>query len=138
MEEPYGNVPGANLQAHHYLFELYTLDKMLEVPRDVTLDQLKDMAGQAPSPKDAMAVLKGEDALFDAMLGGYTRTLRWAVIVRPPVSCASTSTTKSLTSGASGSSSGVASGSGSAVKATSKWPLLSVLTSPRAISTFGL
>jgi phosphatidylethanolamine-binding protein (PEBP) family uncharacterized protein len=30
-----------NIQAHHYLFELYTLDKMLDVPRDVTLDQLK-------------------------------------------------------------------------------------------------
>jgi indole-3-glycerol phosphate synthase len=29
--------------------------------QEVTLDQLKDMAGQAPSPKDAMAVLKGED-----------------------------------------------------------------------------
>ncbi len=29
--------------------------------REVTLDQLKDMAGRAPSPKDAMAVLKGED-----------------------------------------------------------------------------
>jgi indole-3-glycerol phosphate synthase len=29
--------------------------------REVTLDQLKDMAGQAASPKDAMAVLKGED-----------------------------------------------------------------------------
>ena len=29
--------------------------------QDVTLDQLKEMAGQAPSPKDAMAVLKGED-----------------------------------------------------------------------------
>jgi indole-3-glycerol phosphate synthase len=29
--------------------------------REVTLDQLKDMAGQAPSPKDAMAGLKGED-----------------------------------------------------------------------------
>jgi indole-3-glycerol phosphate synthase len=29
--------------------------------REVTLDQLKDMAGQAPSPKDAVAVLKGED-----------------------------------------------------------------------------
>jgi indole-3-glycerol phosphate synthase len=29
--------------------------------QDVTLDQLKDMAGRAPSPKDAMAVLKGED-----------------------------------------------------------------------------
>lgn len=29
--------------------------------REVTLEQLKDMAGQAPSPKDAMAVLKGED-----------------------------------------------------------------------------
>jgi Raf kinase inhibitor-like YbhB/YbcL family protein len=36
-----GPLPGANLQAHHYLFELYTLDKMLEVPRDVTLDQLR-------------------------------------------------------------------------------------------------
>jgi Raf kinase inhibitor-like YbhB/YbcL family protein len=36
-----GPEPGANVQAHHYLFELYTLDKMLEVPRDVTLDQLK-------------------------------------------------------------------------------------------------
>ncbi len=29
--------------------------------REVTLDQLKDMAGRAPSPKDPMAVLKGED-----------------------------------------------------------------------------
>jgi indole-3-glycerol phosphate synthase len=29
--------------------------------REVTLDQLKDMAGRVPSPKDAMAVLKGED-----------------------------------------------------------------------------
>jgi indole-3-glycerol phosphate synthase len=28
--------------------------------REVTLDQLKDMAGRAPSPKDAIAVLKGE------------------------------------------------------------------------------
>src|SRR3984893_888399 len=37
-----GPLPGADLQAHHYLFELYTLDKMLEVPRDVTLDQLKN------------------------------------------------------------------------------------------------
>jgi phosphatidylethanolamine-binding protein (PEBP) family uncharacterized protein len=36
-----GPLPGANTQAHHYLFELYTLDKMLELPRDVTLDQLK-------------------------------------------------------------------------------------------------
>jgi Raf kinase inhibitor-like YbhB/YbcL family protein len=36
-----GPLPGANLQAHHYLFELYTLDKMLDVPRDATLDQLK-------------------------------------------------------------------------------------------------
>jgi Raf kinase inhibitor-like YbhB/YbcL family protein len=36
-----GPLPGADLQAHHYLFELYTLDKMLDVPRDVTLDQLK-------------------------------------------------------------------------------------------------
>jgi indole-3-glycerol phosphate synthase len=29
--------------------------------REVSLDQLKDMAGQAPSPKDPMALLKGED-----------------------------------------------------------------------------
>jgi indole-3-glycerol phosphate synthase len=29
--------------------------------REVTLGQLKDMAGRASSPKDAMAVLKGED-----------------------------------------------------------------------------
>ena len=29
--------------------------------QDVTLDHLKEMAGRAPSPKDAMAVLKGED-----------------------------------------------------------------------------
>jgi indole-3-glycerol phosphate synthase len=29
--------------------------------REVTLGQLKDMAGRAASPKDAMAVLKGED-----------------------------------------------------------------------------
>jgi indole-3-glycerol phosphate synthase len=29
--------------------------------QDVTLDQLKEMAGRAPSPKDPMAVLKGED-----------------------------------------------------------------------------
>jgi Raf kinase inhibitor-like YbhB/YbcL family protein len=36
-----GPLPGANVQSHHYLFELYTLDKMLDVPRDVTLDQLK-------------------------------------------------------------------------------------------------
>jgi Raf kinase inhibitor-like YbhB/YbcL family protein len=36
-----GPLPGANIQPHHYLFELYTLDKMLDVPRDVTLDQLK-------------------------------------------------------------------------------------------------
>jgi Raf kinase inhibitor-like YbhB/YbcL family protein len=36
-----GPLPGADLHAHHYLFELYTLDKMLDVPRDVTLDQLK-------------------------------------------------------------------------------------------------
>lgn len=36
-----GPLPGANLQPHHYLFELYTLDKLLDVPRDVTLDQLK-------------------------------------------------------------------------------------------------
>ena len=36
-----GPLPGADRQAHHYLFELYTLNKMLDVPRDVTLDQLK-------------------------------------------------------------------------------------------------
>jgi phosphatidylethanolamine-binding protein (PEBP) family uncharacterized protein len=36
-----GPLPGADIQAHHYLFELYTLDRMLDVPRDVTLDQLK-------------------------------------------------------------------------------------------------
>lgn len=36
-----GPQPGANIQAHHYLFELYTLDRMLDLPRDVTLDQLK-------------------------------------------------------------------------------------------------
>jgi Raf kinase inhibitor-like YbhB/YbcL family protein len=36
-----GPQPGANLRPHHYLFELYTLDRMLDVPRDVTLDQLK-------------------------------------------------------------------------------------------------
>jgi indole-3-glycerol phosphate synthase len=29
--------------------------------RDVTLDQLKEMAGRAPSPTDPMAALKGED-----------------------------------------------------------------------------
>jgi Raf kinase inhibitor-like YbhB/YbcL family protein len=37
-----GPLPGADIQAHHYLFELYTLDRMLDVPRDVTLDQLKN------------------------------------------------------------------------------------------------
>jgi Raf kinase inhibitor-like YbhB/YbcL family protein len=36
-----GPLPAANIQPHHYLFELYTLDKMLDVPRDVTLDQFK-------------------------------------------------------------------------------------------------
>lgn len=36
-----GPQPGANERSHHYLFELYTLDRMLDVPRDVTLDQLK-------------------------------------------------------------------------------------------------
>jgi Raf kinase inhibitor-like YbhB/YbcL family protein len=36
-----GPLPGASAQAHHYLFELYTLDKLLDVPRDVTLDQFK-------------------------------------------------------------------------------------------------
>ena len=36
-----GPLPGANRQSHHYLFELYTLDTMLNVPRDVTLEQFK-------------------------------------------------------------------------------------------------
>ncbi len=34
-------LPAGAIQTHHYLFELYTLDKMLDVPRDVTLEQLK-------------------------------------------------------------------------------------------------
>jgi Raf kinase inhibitor-like YbhB/YbcL family protein len=36
-----GPQPGAKAHSHHYLFELYTLDRMLDVPRDVTLDQFK-------------------------------------------------------------------------------------------------
>jgi Raf kinase inhibitor-like YbhB/YbcL family protein len=36
-----GPQPGAKAQSHHYLFELYTLDRMLDVPRDVTLDQFR-------------------------------------------------------------------------------------------------
>jgi indole-3-glycerol phosphate synthase len=34
--------------------------------RDVTLDQLKDMAGRAPSPKDPMPALRGEDVVVIA------------------------------------------------------------------------
>ena len=37
-----GPQPGANRRSHHYLFELYTLDRMLDVPRDVSLDQLRN------------------------------------------------------------------------------------------------
>jgi Raf kinase inhibitor-like YbhB/YbcL family protein len=52
-----GPQPGANLQAHHYLFELYTLDKMLDVPRDVTLDQLKTaIKGHQTGQRGVMAV----------------------------------------------------------------------------------
>jgi Raf kinase inhibitor-like YbhB/YbcL family protein len=52
-----GPLPGANLQAHHYLFELYTLDKMLDVPRDVTLDQLKSaIKGHQTGQRGVMAV----------------------------------------------------------------------------------
>jgi Raf kinase inhibitor-like YbhB/YbcL family protein len=52
-----GPLPGANLQAHHYLFELYTLDKMLEVPRDVTLDQLKSaIKGHQTGQRGVMVV----------------------------------------------------------------------------------
>ncbi len=36
-----GPQPGADKTAHHYEFELYTLDQALDVPRDVTLAQLK-------------------------------------------------------------------------------------------------
>jgi Raf kinase inhibitor-like YbhB/YbcL family protein len=36
-----GPQPGADKQAHHYEFELYTLDQTLDVPHDVTLSQLK-------------------------------------------------------------------------------------------------
>jgi Raf kinase inhibitor-like YbhB/YbcL family protein len=36
-----GPQPGANELSHHYLFELYMPDRMLDAPRDVTLDQLK-------------------------------------------------------------------------------------------------
>jgi Raf kinase inhibitor-like YbhB/YbcL family protein len=36
-----GPQPGADVRPHHYLFELYTLDRVLDVPRDVTLAQLK-------------------------------------------------------------------------------------------------
>jgi Raf kinase inhibitor-like YbhB/YbcL family protein len=52
-----GPQPGADLQAHHYLFELYTLDKMLDVPRDVTLDQLKTaIKGHQTGQRGVMAV----------------------------------------------------------------------------------
>ena len=37
-----GPQPGANASSHHFLFELYMLDKMLDVPRDVTLSQLQN------------------------------------------------------------------------------------------------
>jgi Raf kinase inhibitor-like YbhB/YbcL family protein len=36
-----GPQPGADRTPHHYEFELYTLDQPLDVPRDVTLGQLK-------------------------------------------------------------------------------------------------
>jgi Raf kinase inhibitor-like YbhB/YbcL family protein len=36
-----GPQPGADKQAHHYEFELYTLDQALDAPHDVTLSQLK-------------------------------------------------------------------------------------------------
>lgn len=36
-----GPQPGADKTLHHYEFELYTLDQPLDVPRDVTLSQLK-------------------------------------------------------------------------------------------------
>ena len=36
-----GPQPGADKTPHHFLFELYTLDQALDVPRDVTLGQLK-------------------------------------------------------------------------------------------------
>jgi len=36
-----GPQPGADKTRHHYEFELYTLDQVLDVPRDVTLAQLK-------------------------------------------------------------------------------------------------
>src|ERR1700753_2395950 len=34
--------------------------------RDVTLDQLKDMAGRAPSPQDPMPAFRGEDVVVIA------------------------------------------------------------------------
>jgi len=48
-----GPQPGANLHSHHYLFELYALDTILDLPRDVTLDQLRTamkghQTGRAP------------------------------------------------------------------------------------------
>ena len=36
-----GPQPGANVGSHHYLFELFALNTMLDVPRDVTLEQLR-------------------------------------------------------------------------------------------------
>ena len=36
-----GPQPGANVHSRHYTFELYALDTMLDVPRDVTLNQLR-------------------------------------------------------------------------------------------------
>jgi Raf kinase inhibitor-like YbhB/YbcL family protein len=35
-----GPGPGTNVSSHHYLFQLFPLDSMLKVPRDVTYDQL--------------------------------------------------------------------------------------------------
>jgi Raf kinase inhibitor-like YbhB/YbcL family protein len=37
-----GPQPGANASSHHYIFELYMLDTMLDLPRDVTLRQLQN------------------------------------------------------------------------------------------------
>jgi Raf kinase inhibitor-like YbhB/YbcL family protein len=39
-----GPQPGAATRPHHYVFELYTLDRPLDVPRDVTLDQFRAAA----------------------------------------------------------------------------------------------
>lgn len=39
-----GPLPGAKAQSHHYLIELWTLDRFLDLPRDTTLDQFKAAA----------------------------------------------------------------------------------------------